>query len=252
MQTELTFDHRRYRADLAKPLDISLPLDPEVAGPNAFHAPVFRADPVRVGDFVGDTRYGGAVNFKNVALNPHGNGTHTECVGHIAVEPFRIHDCLRNFHFPARLVSLYPVLREDGDRIITESLIREVLEQPVPPALVIRTLPNDDSKGTRHWTGTNPPYMEAGAATALREAGVAHLILDLPSVDREEDGGLLAAHKAFWHYPVAPRAGATITEMAYIPDPVSDGLYLLNLQIVSFVLDVSPSKPVLYALEPLP
>ena len=44
--------------------------------------------PVVAGDFVGSTASGGPVNFFNIRVNPHGNGTHTECVGHIAREPY--------------------------------------------------------------------------------------------------------------------------------------------------------------------
>ena len=38
----------------------------------------------------------------------------------------------------------------------------------------------------------------------------------------------------------------TITEMIYVPNEISDGLYVLNLQIAPFENDASPSKPVLY------
>ncbi|MGB1217373.1 MAG: cyclase family protein, partial [Saprospiraceae bacterium] len=75
------------------------------------------------------------------------------------------------------------------------------------------------------------------------------LLIDLPSVDREEDGGALLSHKAFWNYPKKPRTDCTITELIYIPDMVEDGMYLLNIQIASFEIDVSPSKPVLYRIK---
>ena len=42
------------------------------------------------------------------------------------------------------------------------------------------------------------------------------------------------------------RADATITELIYVDGAILDGSYLLNLQIASFELDASPSKPVLY------
>jgi hypothetical protein len=84
--------------------------------------------------------------------------------------------------------------------------------------------------------------------------GIKHLLIDLPSVDREEDGGRLAAHKAFWNVldttnlnPEA-RVDCTITEMIYVNDAILDGSYVLNLQIASFENDASPSKPLLYAL----
>ena len=79
--------------------------------------------------------------------------------------------------------------------------------------------------------------------------GVEHLLIDLPSVDREEDEGKLLAHKAFWQYPDNIRRNATITELFYATPELKDDLYLLNLQIISLDLDVSPSKPTLYKLK---
>ena len=79
--------------------------------------------------------------------------------------------------------------------------------------------------------------------------GVKHLICDIPSVDRQDDGGKLLAHKAFFGVPEAPRLDATITELVYIPSNIEDGLYMLNLQIAAFQSDASPSRPVLYKLK---
>jgi arylformamidase len=112
--------------------------------------------------------------------------------------------------------------------------------------LIIRTLPNDKSKLTRNYNKTNPPYLEESLATYLNKQGIFHLLVDLPSLDREEDGGKLSAHKAFWGIPNKLRPSATITELIYVPNEVKDGTYLLNLQIAAFELDATPSKPVLY------
>jgi hypothetical protein len=38
--------------------------------------------------------------------------------------------------------------------------------------------------------------------------------------------------------------------MIFLPDSIPDGIYLLNLQIASLETDASPSKPVLYKLQP--
>jgi hypothetical protein len=81
------------------------------------------------------------------------------------------------------------------------------------------------------------------------------LLIDLPSVDKEKDGGKLAAHKAFWnvkdvnHLNEDARLNCTITEMVFVPNEVSDGIYVLNLQIASFENDASPSKPILYSIQ---
>ena len=102
---------------------------------------------------------------------------------------------------------------------------------------------------TRRYSGTNPTYLspEFTACTGYAN-NIKHLIVDLPSVDREEDGGLLKAHHAFWQYPENPRMSSTITELAYITDEVADGHYLLQIQIAAFESDASPSKPILYPL----
>ena len=76
--------------------------------------------------------------------------------------------------------------------------------------------------------------------------GVKHLLIDLPSVDRESDGGVLAFHHAFWEVPNNPNHERTITEMVYVPTEIKDGNYLLNLQMAPFENDASPSRPVLY------
>jgi hypothetical protein len=93
--------------------------------------------------------------------------------------------------------------------------------------------------------------MEHQAVEYLVGQGISHLLIDLPSVDREEDGGRLLSHKAFWNYPEHPQTHRTITELVYVPNSIKDGSYLLNLQIASFEIDVSPSKPVLYEITPL-
>jgi hypothetical protein len=88
--------------------------------------------------------------------------------------------------------------------------------------------------------------------------GVRHLIVDLPSVDRGNDGGQLTAHRIFWNVPSGAsgatsdaRMHATITELAYIDNAIEDGEYLLNLQVAPFMSDAAPSRPVLLSLEPV-
>lgn len=250
MDIQLNFKGKKVRVDLDRPIDISIELIPGKTGVNCFFAPVFDATPVRGGDFIGSTKEGGAVNFKNVKINPHGNGTHTECVGHISKEDVSINEVLKKFHFITKVVSLYPELQKDGDRIITKKQIEEVFSQSEVESLAIRTLPNCIDKKERNYSGTNPPYVESDALKYLINNGLIHFLIDLPSVDREEDGGKLSAHKAFWEYPESINLHRTITELVYIPEEINDGYYLINLQIISFDLDACPSKPVLYELQP--
>jgi len=115
-------------------------------------------------------------------------------------------------------------------------------------------LPNEKEKKSRKYSNTNPPYLSEDAAIFIRESEIQHLLIDLPSVDREHDEGKLLAHKAFWNVTNTEtlnddaRLNATITEMIYVPDEITDGDYILNLQIASFENDASPSKPILYKI----
>jgi len=86
------------------------------------------------------------------------------------------------------------------------------------------------------------------ALAFLAQQKVTHLLTDLPSVDREEDGGELLGHRAFWMENGQPNLHKTITEFVFVPNEVSDGTYLLNLQVAPFENDASPSRPVLYQI----
>ena len=123
---------------------------------------------------------------------------------------------------------------------------------PVPEALVIRTLPNGSNKQTMQYSGTNPPYITAEAMGWIAGQGVQHLLVDIPSVDREQDNGVLAAHHIFWNYPANPRLQATITEMVFIPNEIPDGLYLVNIQVPCWELDAAPSRIALFPLRQMP
>jgi len=245
----LNHQDKTYQADLSKPLDISIPLkvDQQV---NCFYAPLYETAPVVAGDFIGSTAQGGVVNFFNVKINPHGNGTHTECVGHIAKEKYTINASLKKFHYIAIVISVYPTEAKNGDRIIFREQLKDLIKPGEVDALIIRTLPNDELKLRRNYSGSNPTYLDHNATKYLVECGIKHLLIDLPSVDREEDGGKLLSHKAFWQFPSEIRKNCTITELIYVPNEIKDGLYLLNVGIASFEIDVSPSKPVLYNLNP--
>ena len=247
---KIQFQHKKqqYTADLNQPIDISQPLIEGPVQTKCFYAPDYKTEPVIAGDFIGSTQMGGPLNFLNVQINPHGNGTHTECVGHIAKEKYTINKALKNFHFITKLISVTPTKLDNGDFLITKAQLEEKVGEEQLETIVIRTLPNEIVKKQRNYSGTNPTYFDHQAIEFLVQKGVKHLLTDLPSVDREEDGGKLLSHRAFWQYPDKPRKDCTITELIYVPSETLDGDYLLNLQIASFEIDVSPSKPVLYMI----
>lgn len=254
MKSVFFINGKNLNVDLSQPLDISLPLS-ESNSPSAWYVSPMKIEPVRANGFIGSIKEGGSVNFRNIYFNPHGNGTHTECVGHISEEVHSINKNLKLFFFEALLVSIQPeVLTNDegvsivGDKVITLKQVKNSIGKNKPQALIIRTLPNNATKGTIDYSHTNPAYLHHEAADFISKSGIDHLILDLPSVDREDDKGRLLAHKAFWQFPGNTQFQKTITEMAFISNEIADGNYLLNLMIAPFENDASPSKPVLYKL----
>lgn len=245
---------QNFQIDLSKPIDISIPLSDTNENPIAWYIEKPVIEPVKFGDWTGKVSEGSSTNFNNIFFNPHGHGTHTECLGHITHEFYSINQCLKQFFFFAELISVEPEILND-DLIITKRLIKNLLNGKSPEALIIRTLPNSESKKSKKYSKTNPAYLTEEAAIYLREIGIQHLLIDLPSVDREEDEGKLLAHKAFWNVKNTKnlnedaRLNCTITEMIYVDNKILDGNYFLNLQIASFENDASPSKPIVYSIQ---
>lgn len=240
--------------DTSKGIDISLPLSAK-EGALAWHVDPVKIWPVTGKGFIGKVLEGGSTNFNNIQLNPHGNGTHTENVGHISEEFYSINDTLKEFFFKAKVISVKPKkywneIWHQEDLIIDNVLLKEAIDNSInPEALVIRTLPNGLSKKNTNYSNSNPPYLTKNAIEYILKLGVKHLLIDLPSIDRENDYGELLAHKKFWNYPNRPLLDKTITELIYIPNKVPDGDYILNIQIISLLNDASPSKPILYLIE---
>lgn len=243
----VTINHKgkTYKADLGQPIDISIPVTTHSA--RAWYVDPVRIEPVRNGDWVGEVKQGGSVNFRNIFFNPHGHGTHTECVGHISPEIESVNQNLKKYFFIAELITVLPEQREK-DFVITRKQLETLLEGKKPEAIILRTIDNSPAKLEMNWSNTNPPYLEEDAAKFIAALGVDHLLIDLPSVDKEVDGGKLAAHRAFWEYPHNTQFHRTITEFIYAPNDVFDGPYLLNLQTAPFENDASPSRPVIFRI----
>ncbi|TNE56115.1 MAG: cyclase family protein [Bacteroidetes bacterium] len=243
---KLFLDDHRF-IDTEEGIDLSISLSNDEQNPRAWYVDKPRFEPVRANGFLGSVAEGGNVNFRDIFFNPHGHGTHTECLGHITEEVYNINDSLKTFFFQAILITLRPEKRGE-DLVISKKQLEDALDGRSCEALIVRTLPNEKGKLHRDYSNTNPPYFDPEGVQVLDQAGVKHLLVDLPSVDREEDGGTLIFHHTFWKVPEAPRFDRTITELIYVNDYVVDGAYILNLQISSFKNDASPSKPILYKI----
>ena len=167
--------------------------------------------------------------------------------------------------------SVLPAIAE-GDRFITAAGIHDALSavgitapdhdgnpdgpfHPFLEALCIRTLPNGEDKTARRYMEQPAPFFSIEAMRLVRALGVRHLLVDVPSLDRAFDEGLMCAHHIFWDVPEGGHdvdavfaSQRSVTEMIYVPDALADGRWLLDIQIAPFVSDAAPSRPVLFPI----
>ena len=270
MELSLTVGKKRYAVDTARPIDISIPVRFDGTGVGAFGAPPPHREPYAKGSFIGDVTKGGSCNCDMLTFSPHLSGTHTECIGHIVSPAPAVCDKLKDAFIPATVMTvtpstrgsdLYIPKRRPDDLLITKDVIFRALlgcNADFLEGLVIRTLPNDPEKLTQNYGATCPPFFSLEAMNYLVSYGVEHLVVDIPSIDRLDDEGKLSNHHLFWNVEPGSRketpksfSSRTITELAYIPDTVNDGLYLLNLQVAPLASDAAPSRPLLYPVTSL-
>jgi len=245
--------------------ELSVVFDFEGDQPSAYGVDPAITKPLRVGDFIGSVTEGGSCNCVEIqSLIPHCQGTHTETISHIVADKVSISNVVRGMFVQSALVisvtpesnsnEKYQPKIKEGDTVISKKNIQEALQgRKVPEALIIRTLPNLDSKCSRDYMNSPAPYLTNDAAQLIVDLGVMHLILDIPSIDDAWDDGILSNHRIYWN--VAPgaqklqgneRVNAIITEMAFIPSDALDGEYQLLTQVPRFNLDAAPSRLTLF------
>ena len=244
----ITYNSRKHQIDLSKPLDISMPLKDSKDNVNAWYIGKPKIKPAKIDGDIISVSAGAVVNFNNIKFNPHAHGTHTECVGHITEENHSINRNLKKFFFLAELITVAPEKQGD-DFVISRKQLQFAIGNKKREAIILRTIPNTNEKISMQYSHTNPPYLLEDAAILLKEKGVKHLLIDLPSVDKEKEDGELLSHNAFWNTSGKLRLDATITEFIFVNNDIDDGTYFLNIQVAPFENDASPSRPVLYKIE---
>jgi len=248
---KLEYNGQNYVIDSDCGIDLSIPNNFDGRSPTFFGANSSEAKPVSSGDFIGDVNQGGSCNVPNIELNIHCSGTHTECVGHINNSGMRITDVCPKDYLYTQLITVDPVLKSDThesyhvdceyEKVISMECISGKIEENIE-ALVLRTKPNTNEKLNRNYDKTPAPFLSNEAIDFISQKGIKHLLVDIPSIDRCDDGGQLGNHHRFF------KQGKTISELLFIPDAVQDGLGFLQIQIPNWGLDAAPSRPIFYPI----
>lgn len=272
---QLTFEHRgqRYRCNTNEAKSLAIRLDFEGAQPNHFGTEKASSSVLKLGGFTGDTKQGGSCNVDSLRMIPHCNGTHTETVSHIVNEDIWIGHAAMEAVTVAFLVTVKPEIADrvsetyrpaldKTDHVITAKAMQDAITavgdatRLGPGALIVRTLPNEIDKCSRAYSEKQPPpFFTVEAVETINRLGVRHLLVDFPSVDRMYDDGLLTNHHLYWNVVEKSHElsgeswqDKTITEMIFVEDEISDGIFLLNLQVPAFCSDAAPSRPVVFPL----
>lgn len=258
--------------DLAAGVSLARPVQFQGSQLQCFGAPAASSIPWQLGDFSGRVAQGAPCNCSTLTLTPHANGTHTESAAHLTVEPLDACRVIPQRLLVAVLMSVRPERAanctdstlpepQPDDELITRAALERAWPAPlaerlIARAAVIRTLPNAADKFASSTPSPPAPFLSLPAVGLLLERGIHHLVLDIPSADRMQDGGMLSAHRVFFGLPAgskhlvdAQRPDSTLTELAYVEDAITDGWYLLSLQSPAIAGDAVPSRPLLYSLH---
>lgn len=200
----------------------------ETRSPNAFHLSPITAKTVEFeGQFIGDVRRGGSCNVDTLQYVPHGI-THLETSAHIlnpdAVPPTVKDIPLENLSGIVYLMDLSHLGTQKGESI-PRDVVREKLEKITLPVSML-ALKTRASLLPQAYDFSGKDFLSLAPETAK----VIHdyrspnridcLILDLPSIDPESDGGKLSAHRNFFGLPlpgieVEDREKRALVELAW-------------------------------------
>ena len=246
---QIKYNDKEYFISSKNAVDLSIQNNFSGNAPTFYNSSQPSNKPLISENFVGNVKQGGSCNVPVISLNIHCTGTHTECEGHVNNSNVSVVDACPIGLIPAILITVEPELSNDtnesyhvkcdGELVITKKSIQKKIRE-LHSGLIIRTIPNDKSKISRNYDKIIAPFFTNQAIDYVVSEGVEHLLIDLPSVDKANDGGKLGNHKRFFKY------GKTISELLFIEDSISDGFGFLQIQIPNWSLDAVPSRPIFY------
>jgi kynurenine formamidase len=247
---EVTDSHQNIqRFTLGEPVSVSREVlfTPQTKTPNAFYLPAIGAKTVEFeGQFIGDVNRGGSCNVDVLSYVPHGI-THMETSAHILSKdsnPPYVNDIPRrqlngivyliDLTQPAEGSNPGAVLGDKPGQTIPWEIIEKKLKSNTLPIsmLALKTkgslLPQDYDFSGKDFLAVSPE-----AAKGIHDYGIDCLLLDLPSIDPESDGGKLLAHRAFFGLPetgvhAQDREKRALVELAWFAN-LEEGYYYASI-----------------------
>ena len=267
MKLVIKHNDKTYKLDSKYSSDISIPYNFNGPQPNFYNVEPGTLKPLKIKNKLFSVKHGMSCNVFEAKFNIHCTGTHTECVGHLTEHNISVSKCINNIFFPTLLLTIAPINFSDcsdkyhikinnNELVIDKKSLQSSFEHLKifkPEALVIRTTPNPKNKQFYSYSKNTPPFFTNDAIQFLIKQNIKHLIVDLPSIDRMDDDGILGNHRIFWgqnnitNGKINLKSKKTITELAYIDNFFKDGFYFLNISIPNFQCDAAPSRPILFS-----
>jgi len=256
---------KAYTLDTSLFVDLSIPYNFNGPQPNYYNVHPGSLTAMKTDKRSYSVKDGSGCNVPEINMNIHCTGTHTEFVGHLMEHPGSVAECIGDLFLPAVLLTIKPVKFstchdsyhvnvKGSETVINKKSLKDVFQQFQdyhPSSIIIRTLPNPKKKQFYKYAEAPPPFFTNDAIAFLFSKSINHLVVDLPSLDRMDDEGILGNHRIFWGDGKNPKgevdttSDRTISELAYIPNVIKDGFYFLEIQLPHFQCDAAPSRPIL-------
>ena len=166
MITELHYKGQLYTIDSSRGVDLSVKNLFDGKNPAFFGANQPSIIPVQSSEFIGDVKQGGSCNVFSASVDIHCTGTHTECIGHVHDTNIHLPDMCPSGFISSQLISVIPEAADgtnDSYHIeLSTDLIKtkQILEEKIAEshkALILRTLPNMESKKSRNYISNSKP-----------------------------------------------------------------------------------------------
>jgi kynurenine formamidase len=222
---------------LTEPAPVSREVDffPVTKAPNGFSLPrISRKTFVYKDKFIGNVGEGGACNVDILNYVPHGL-THIETSAHILMQDenaVTIKDIpVQNLSGLVYLLDITDIDAEAGRSVRWQDVEAKLKKITLPiRMLALKTQASLQPRDT-DFSGKDFLYLSPETAEKLHDfkPRINCLLLDLPSIDRESDGGKLAAHRHFFGLPQKgcrweDKEKRTLVELAWFSD-LQEGYY---------------------------